>query len=112
MSPLLVYCRTLLPVSVVSVWSIKMNTRSGALLADLQHVAVGVPPGLGLMQLTLITAPLLHTVSVTPKWAKTGVLLTMPYVGEVDLRPNSNLNNVAITAITDGFVMRGTVSCL
>jgi hypothetical protein len=82
-----------------------------ALTAALQHVAVGVPPGLNLTELTMVTAPFLKTISVTPSWVNAGVLLTMPYVGEVDLKPNKDSTNVAITAVQGGFVVRGTVSC-
>lgn len=104
--------RTLVPMSVVSVWRIIMRTIGSKVVleATLQRVAVAVPPGLHLKYLATVTAPFLNIIHVTPKWAKSGVLLAMPYVGEVDLNLNSDASNVAITGVGDGFVVRGTVS--
>jgi hypothetical protein len=106
-------CRTLVPVSVVSIWRIVVVGESNGQIAHaatLQYVAVGVPPGLQLKHLASVTLPLLNTISGTPRWSSSGMLISMPYVGEVDLRQNSDPSNVALTAVTSGFVVRGTVS--
>lgn len=112
----LLRCRTLVPVSVVSVWTIQLQPRGYsefALSAALKYVAVGVPPGLQLKELATVTVPLLNTMKVSSQLMSSGLLVAMPYVGEVDLNLNSDPSNVAITSIPAGqteFVVRGTVS--
>lgn len=89
-----------------------MNLANGQLRATPVHLVVGVPLGLDLKQLVSLRAPFLNTVRVIPGLLASGLLSSMPYVGEVDLNLNSDPSNVALTATHDGFVVRGTVSVL
>ena len=97
-------------VSILSLYSLRLDLDTGELVIQPVHIFVASPPGYSLDQLQTLDLPLYRQVKVTKEMRGNHLVVSLPYVGEVaKIGPEQKIV-MEITQSTNGFVVRGNVS--
>lgn len=99
-------------VQVLTRFSVKVtrSMKEPTMTLSLANVLVAVPPGRQLAKISGLDLPIAGMISVTPAQITSGLVVGMPYVGDVELIGDLDTFNVAIDEAPGGLFIRGNVS--